>query len=913
MSETCLVCDTSVVSHRKSVNIFDTNENKLQSKRKAYEVLNELVGKTLNKDTVHTQILCRKCYISLSEYDAIKERLKDIKETFIKKFKETLPIHNLNYDSYNSGQTAAPKTTFKKVVVPASKLQPLPDSYVFDLSKFTGVVNTERPAELKKLIIPVPTTAKATKQSEIPKVIISPTIKSPIKIAALRPSAKSIKSSLFNFATTSEPKEIVLSVNDENKENSEKCESNDESKNEGEQEMDIDEECTMAVITAKDNSNWNGEIKQEKSPEPTTRSNFFDVGLILSNEESDAPQVDKDGKYIVDKVQIVEEAEDDEEETIVMENSDNTTIIRMAAGQRVLYHGKEIALVHNENGDLQDSMDGDSQDSNDDTQIELQVSGDEETAQAIIAAAQESGGAIIKVESGEMFRVESICQTNSPAADDDGDPHVQNMIQRLGVKFKCLLCEKNPVNENVPLLADADAAMKHLRTAHNARAYICPNCPKVMRKRAEYFEHLDEHAMNGKTMVNKSKQHQCTLCHKRYNSKVLLSDHMYQHTGDRPYSCNVCGKTFASKYSHQAHLKTHSSRPRPFKCTQCGKTFLTQQNLTQHEKTHTGIKEFVCPVCDKAFATQHNLEFHGVIHSGKKPFPCSVCGKRFARRAEIQDHIRVHTGERPFACEICGATFSQRSNLHSHKRATHLGDKRHACPHCPKRFKRKRLVDYHIKSAHTGERPLQCEVCHATFVYPEHYKNHARIHSGERPFDCEVCGKSFNSRDNRNTHRFVHSDKKPYECLTCGAGYMRKQNLYAHMNSTGHIAESIVVNQPRVITTIESNTAAQLVDLQAIQIEANNLSNTIFETAQPVELDSSSIGTIESQINLVQGGEEQAYVTLHNLTGIIGTSSEKLDEQSQIINTNDSSSGMRLIQVQLPDGRAGYVALENPL
>lgn len=82
--------------------------------------------------------------------------------------------------------------------------------------------------------------------------------------------------------------------------------------------------------------------------------------------------------------------------------------------------------------------------------------------------------------------------------------------------------------------------------------------------------------------------------------------------------------------------------------------------------------------------------------------------------------------------------FSQRSNLQSHKRATHYDDKRYKCTDCGKGFKRRRLLDYHMKAAHTGERPFKCEVCQASFIYPEHFKKHARIHTGEKPYLCEV-------------------------------------------------------------------------------------------------------------------------------------------------------------------------------
>lgn len=54
----------------------------------------------------------------------------------------------------------------------------------------------------------------------------------------------------------------------------------------------------------------------------------------------------------------------------------------------------------------------------------------------------------------------------------------------------------------------------------------------------------------------------------KYNAAVVMntfrktyyffpSDSMYYFVGSKPYSCPICMKAFASKYTHQAHLKTH--------------------------------------------------------------------------------------------------------------------------------------------------------------------------------------------------------------------------------------------------------------------------------------------------------------------------------------------------------------------
>lgn len=211
-------------------------------------------------------------------------------------------------------------------------------------------------------------------------------------------------------------------------------------------------------------------------------------------------------------------------------------------------------------------------------------------------------------------------------------------IQHRSLSVLCLQCqtvyETQEIFENHKIFCSKEQNVsKHMdifKTAENE---------KYGNKRGNEIENFQtcNKRFDGKQVIDNVKScdsMHCTVCNQVFKCQQDYDNQKYLHGNltEVTKRCGHCKKVYHNRKDLLIHIMELHEGRLLFKCSTCDKTYEKWSSLDIHEATHRIDKPYLCDLCGKSFKHSNNLRGHKRIHldeSIKKRHVCEICGNAF--------------------------------------------------------------------------------------------------------------------------------------------------------------------------------------------------------------------------------------------------------------------------------------------
>lgn len=389
--------------------------------------------------------------------------------------------------------------------------------------------------------------------------------------------------------------------------------------------------------------------------------------------------------------------------------------------------------------------------------------------------------------------------------------------------------------------------LRQARSGNSNGEFHCKICKETLGSQREYTAHIRAHNEvkphpDPNDPTGQAKVYYCCICNKMLSSFSSLDRHMLVHSGERPFSCELCGQTFTTNGNMHRHKRTHGSRDSHESDNSSGgslgpkrpgrkrKISLDQPKLPfeqispksydfslpmQRPKPMDIVK---CEECEIEFPNYYAFALHRHLHhkSSVASFPTifrnpeasemsttgsdvsptqSNSGKTETKEEEVMDlsPMKAVTPQPVDDLPFMPDAFPTREHTPRSHDQTSVTDS------CENNYDESEGLLREMKLK--GEFP--CRICPATYPNLRALKGHNKEHMDKAPYECNVAQCTYSSHDKGTLtrHMRAHTGEKPFECKECNFGFTTKANCERHVknkhgkNNRNEIRDSIAIHE----------------------------------------------------------------------------------------------------------------------